>query len=100
MTGKAQALCQRCGKDRSGKASGLAWTRGTACACARRPPIGTFQGIVGRMASSFSSFIQKESVVASNEVLPNPFVSAETLKADQVAVSVVIWETCGGTAVL
>ena len=29
----------------------------------------------------FFFLIQKESVVASNEVLPNPFVSAETLKA-------------------
>ena len=35
-----------------------------------------------RMASSFSFFlIEKEQVVPSNEVLPNPFVSAETLKA-------------------
>ena len=33
------------------------------------------------MASSSSSFIKKEPVVASNEVLPNPFVSAETLKS-------------------
>ena len=34
----AQAFCKRRGKDRSGKASGRIWTRGTVCACARRPP--------------------------------------------------------------
>ena len=34
---------------------------------------------MGRMASSF--LIKKEQVVASNEVLPNPSVSAETLEA-------------------
>ena len=44
------------GKDSSGKASGLSWTRGTVCVCAQRPPVGMFQGSVGRMASSSSSF--------------------------------------------
>ena len=36
-------------------ASGLTWTRGTAHACARHPLIRTFQGSMGRMASSSSS---------------------------------------------
>ena len=44
---------------RSGKASGHTWTRG----------------------DSFFFLIKKEPVVASDEVLPNPLVSAETLKA-------------------
>ena len=35
------------------KASGPTWIRGTACACARCPLIGMFQGSMGRMASSF-----------------------------------------------
>ena len=33
------------------------------------------------MASSSSSLLRREPVVASDEVLPNPFISAETLKA-------------------
>ena len=33
-------------------ASVLAWTRGIVCSCAQRPPTGTFQGSMGRMASS------------------------------------------------
>ena len=49
------------------------------CVHAQLPLIGMFQGSMGSTASSF--FMQKESVVASSEVLPNPFVSLETLKA-------------------
>ena len=36
---------------------------------------------MGRTASSFFFLIKKEQVVAPNKLLPNPFVSAETLKA-------------------
>ena len=50
--------------------------RGTVCVYARR-----LQGSIGRTASSFSSSKKKEQVVASNEVLPNHYVSAETLEA-------------------
>ena len=74
-------MCKRCGKDLSGKVFGLILTRGTACVCAQRPPIGTFQGSMGRMASSLFFLAQNEPVVASNEVVPNPYVSAGTLKA-------------------
>ena len=70
-------FCERIGKGRFGKASGLACTRGTVCTCAQPPLIGTFQGSMGRMAS----FIKKEPMVASNDVSSNPFVSAETLEA-------------------
>ena len=45
QVGWHEAFCKRCGKDSSGKASGLTWTRGTACACARRPLTGTFQEV-------------------------------------------------------
>ena len=38
-------------------------------------------GKYGPHGELFFFLIQKESVVASNELLPNPFVSAETLKA-------------------
>ena len=51
--------------------SGLIWTRGTACACARRPPIGTFQGS-GPHDELFFFTLKKEQV---NDV------SAETLDA-------------------
>ena len=37
-------------------------------------------GKYGPRGELFFFLIQKEPVVASNEVLPNPFVSAETLK--------------------
>ena len=46
-------MCKRCGKDLCGNLFGLILTRGTACVCVQRPPIGTFQGSMGRMASSF-----------------------------------------------
>ena len=46
-------ILQKMWEDRSGKASGLAWTRGTVCACARRPLVDTLQGSMGRMTSSF-----------------------------------------------
>ena len=55
LAGKAQSLCQRCGKDLSGKAFGLIWTRGIARVCAQLPLIRTFRGSMGRTASSFSS---------------------------------------------
>ena len=69
---------------------------------------GMLQRSMGRMASSF--FIKKEQVVASNVMLPNPFVSAGTLKACAliglhllaagVVVSLQNWETCGDTVAL
>ena len=57
--GWAQTFCRQCGKNRSGEVSGLTLTRGTACECVRRPPIGRFQGSLDRMASSFSSLIRR-----------------------------------------
>ena len=57
--GWVKALCKRCGKDRSGKASGLTRPRGTACACARRPPIRTFQGSNGPLGEFFFFLIVK-----------------------------------------
>ena len=36
---------------------------------------------MGRRTSSFFFLIKREQVVASYEVLPNPYVSVETLKA-------------------
>ena len=73
--------CKRYVKDRSGKASGLTWTRGTACACARRPPFGTFRGSVGRMASAFSPSSRRSRWWLRTTCRPTPLVSARTLKA-------------------
>ena len=67
-------------EDRSGKVFGLFWTRGTACACARRPPSGTFREVWAAWRALFLPHTEG-AVVASNEVLPNPYVCAETLKA-------------------
>ena len=66
---------------RFGKASGLAWTRGTVCTCAQRPLVVTFQGSMGRMASSFSCFSRRSRWWLQTTCRPTPFVSAETLKA-------------------
>ena len=67
--------CQSCGANLRGKRFGLFWTRGI-----QPLRLGTSQGSMGRTASSSSSRKKKPEVV-SNEVLPDPFVSAETLKA-------------------
>ena len=80
MAGKAQALCQRYGKDRSWKVFGFTWTWDSV----RLRTASTHwivPGKCGPQGELFFFLIQKESVVATNEVLPNPFVSAETLKA-------------------
>ena len=79
-----RTFCKRCGKGRSGNTPGLCSDPLGQCAsCALTSTyVGMFHGSMGRMASSFSSFIKEEPVVVSDdEVLPNPFVSAETLKA-------------------
>ena len=73
--------CQRCGTIRCGLVSGFIWTRGIECVYAQLPRIGASQGSMGHTASFFSFLIEKESVVASNEVLPNLSLSTETLKA-------------------
>ena len=49
-----------------GKASGFAWIRGAVCACAQRPPIGTFQGSMGSMASSSSSLSRRSRWLRSS----------------------------------
>ena len=64
-----------------GKRFGPIWTPGIVCVHAQLPRIGTSQESMGRTASSFSSSQKKDQVVASNEVLPNPCASTETLKA-------------------
>ena len=61
-----------------GKRFGTIWTRGIVCVCAQLPRPGMSQGSMGRTASSFFFLLKKEQVVASNEVLPNPYVSVET----------------------
>ena len=66
--------CQSCGANLRGKRFGLFWSRGI-----QPLRLGTSQGSLGRTASSSSS--RKKPEVVSNEVLPDPFVSAETLKA-------------------
>ena len=48
--------------------------RGTLCVCAQRPRIGTSQGSMGPHGELFFFLVKKEPVVASNEVLPGPFV--------------------------
>ena len=78
---KAQALCQGCGKDLSGKASGLIWTRWIVCVCAQLFTHWNARGKYGPHGELFLFLGKKEQVAASNEVLPNPCVSAETLKA-------------------
>ena len=60
-------FAKRCGKVPIGKASGLAGS-GTVCACARRPPVGTFRVKHGPHAE-----LKKEPVVASNDVSSNAF---------------------------
>ena len=70
----AQAFCQKCGKDRSGKVSGLIWTRGDSVRL--RTASTPWKGPVkyGPHGELFFFVIKKEKgqVVASNEVLPNP----------------------------
>ena len=72
-------------------------------------------GKCGPHGELFFFLIKKEQVVASHEALPNPCVSAETLKAcaliglnlfwqqkvkmDQEVDSLLRWETCGDTVV-
>ena len=51
------------------------------CVYGQLPRIGTSQGSMGPHGELFFFLIKKEHVVASNEVLPNPHVSAETLEA-------------------
>ena len=46
-----------------GKGVALFWIRGTACVCAQRPRIGTFQGSVDRTVSSSSFLLKKEPMV-------------------------------------
>ena len=77
---RAQTLCQRCGKDLSGKAFVLIWTRGIVCVCAHYPTHWNVSGKFGPHGELFVFLIQKESVVASHEVLPNPLVSKETAR--------------------
>ena len=62
---RAPRFCKGCGKGRFGKASGFAWTRGK----------------YGPHGELFLFLFKQELVVASKGVLPNPFVSAETLRA-------------------
>ena len=96
-----------------GKASGLAWTRGTVCACGQRP-VGTLQGSMGRMASSFSS-LSRRSRWLRTRCRPIPMSLRETLKACALigrhlsaargeagssGVSLLTKETCGGTVVV
>ena len=72
---------------RFGKASGLAWTRGSldpwdrVCACAQRPPIGMSQGKYGPHGKFFFFLIKKEPAALTKAVPSKPYVSAETLKA-------------------
>ena len=62
-------ICKMCGKDPTGKASGLAWIHGTWCACAHHPAVGMSRGSVGHTASCSSSFIKKEPV-ALTQAMP------------------------------
>ena len=52
-------FCKRCGKDPTGKASGLAWIHGTWCACAHHPAVGMSWGSMGHTASCSSSFSRR-----------------------------------------
>ena len=63
------------------KVFGHIWTLGTVCACAQRPPIGTFQGSMVRTASSFSSSSRRSHWWLQATCRPTLFVFAETLKA-------------------
>ena len=73
MARKAPAFRKRCGKDRPGKV-------GQRAPAPDVHPLERSREVWAAWRAPFF-LIQKESVVASNEVLPNPFVSAETLKA-------------------
>ena len=53
---KAQAWCQRCGKNHCVKVFGLIWTRGIVCVYTQLPRIEMFRRSMVRMASSSSSF--------------------------------------------
>ena len=66
--------------NRRGIEFGPIWIRGMVCVYAQLPRIGTFQGSMGPHGELYFFLIMKEQV-ASNKVLPNPSVSAETLKA-------------------
>ena len=60
---------------------GFIWICGTACVYAQPPRIGTFQGKYGPHGELFFILVKKKRDVASNEVMTDPFVSADTLKA-------------------
>ena len=90
------------------------WTLSTACACAERPPVGTFQGSVGRMATSFSSSHRRSRWWLRTRCCQTPLSLRKRLrrvrwlvrtlwqqkvKRDPVVVSLRIWETRGGTVV-
>ena len=80
LLGGLRHFAQDVGKTVLGRRIGLIWIRWIVCVCAQAATHWNVPGKYGPQGELFFFLIQTEQVVASNEALPNPYVSAETLQ--------------------